>query len=450
MKGSERRVRLWGVIAAALAAGFCGVVSGAPGDPLGPPLTVAAIVSGDYSGYANPTIARGTGDDMVTAWRSFNNGVYAVLQHADGTPKGSPFLVSADPNAGAPDVAMTANGDFVVAWSSVGVDVAGVYARRYRANGSALGSQLQVNDPFTAPTDQTVLLSPSVAMDATGNFIVAWGQGRELSHGDWHGCDNGLLGICTRIGAYSVRLRRYGGGGAQAQAVQTVDAAVVGEVESLRVPLAIGDGQDRISVAMAPDGRYVVAWDRVSDGVSLLSGVYARRYDASGRAEIKRQVASERTRSLPVVAMDAGGAYVVAYWRQPGLIAKSEGIYARSYPGGNGLGGTEMRVNMPGDTGTSRTCPLAVAMDAAGDFVVTWTGGGRIRAQRYANGGGALGINFDVANGQSGGGVCSSDVAMTAGGDFAVVWGMGFFEYPPDEPNGVLYAGIGLRTYDGP
>src|SRR3546814_4764329 len=59
-------------------------------------------------------------------------------------------------------------------------------------------------------------------MDDDGDFVVAWEQGREVRSGNGFACSYGV-GLCTFVGGYSVQLRRYTGGGTQAQAVQTVD-----------------------------------------------------------------------------------------------------------------------------------------------------------------------------------------------------------------------------------
>ena len=66
---------------------------------------------------------------------------------------------------------MDADGDFVVAWQSAGQDGCsyGVYAQRFNAAGVAQGSEFQVN---TYTTDNQA--ASSVAMDADGDFVVAW------------------------------------------------------------------------------------------------------------------------------------------------------------------------------------------------------------------------------------------------------------------------------------
>jgi hypothetical protein len=68
-------------------------------------------------------------------------------------------------------VAMDADGDFVITWSSSAQDGSGygVYAQRYNAAGQAIGDEFQVN----TYTNNSQRFS-NVAMDADGDFIVNW------------------------------------------------------------------------------------------------------------------------------------------------------------------------------------------------------------------------------------------------------------------------------------
>src|SRR5205823_10613147 len=75
-----------------------------------------------------------------------------------------------------PVVAMDAAGNFVVVWTrnnpyvSSDADYLGnIYARLFKADGQALGSEFVVNS-FTAANQG----APAVAMEPRGNFIVAW------------------------------------------------------------------------------------------------------------------------------------------------------------------------------------------------------------------------------------------------------------------------------------
>src|SRR5205085_2316381 len=67
------------------------------------------------------------------------------------------------------DVAMDAVGDFVIAWQNQDGDGTGNYAQRYNAAGVAQGAEFKVNTYTTDNQDH-----PNVAMDATGDFVIAW------------------------------------------------------------------------------------------------------------------------------------------------------------------------------------------------------------------------------------------------------------------------------------
>src|SRR5207253_387022 len=96
--------------------------------------------------------------------------VYARLFNADGTPRGTEFRVNpyTTGQQERPVVAMDADGDFVVAWASA-YDWSvtndrnfNVYARRYNAAGVAQG------DPFRVNTETYGTQYPrSVGADAT-------------------------------------------------------------------------------------------------------------------------------------------------------------------------------------------------------------------------------------------------------------------------------------------
>ncbi|EQD43693.1 hemolysin-type calcium-binding region, partial [mine drainage metagenome] len=122
--------------------------------------------------------------DFVVAWQSFDQAgttsdydIYAQRYAAGGKPEGSAFLVNSQFTIGqqeAPAVAMDAAGDFVVAWQSL--DQAGtssgydIYAQQYRSDGNPEGSAFLVNTGFTTGSQD----HPSVAMDAVGDFMIGW------------------------------------------------------------------------------------------------------------------------------------------------------------------------------------------------------------------------------------------------------------------------------------
>src|SRR3546814_15443844 len=112
---------------------------------------------------------------------------------------------------------------------------------------------------------------------------------------------------------------------------------------------------------MAADGRDGVAGNRGSQGGWLLTGVYTGRYSAGGIGEAKRTVSLQRDEAMPAVAMDANGAYVVAYRHST---RNSDGIYVRNYPAGIGLGGAEVRVDPSPGSGYDFASPATTRAPA--------------------------------------------------------------------------------------
>ena len=66
--------------------------------------------------------------------------------------------------------AMDAAGNYVVVWNGSGSgDTTGIFAQRYNASGVAQGSEFRVNTTTTNIQGQA-----NVAMDADGNFVITW------------------------------------------------------------------------------------------------------------------------------------------------------------------------------------------------------------------------------------------------------------------------------------
>jgi hypothetical protein len=79
---------------------------------------------------------------------------------------------STNTNSQGGSIAMDADGDFVVTWSSNGQDAIlsyGVYAQRYNAAGVKQGGEFRVNTTTTGTQKFS-----TVAMDADGDFVVTW------------------------------------------------------------------------------------------------------------------------------------------------------------------------------------------------------------------------------------------------------------------------------------
>ena len=153
------------------------------------------------------------------------------------------------------------------------------------------------------------------------------------------------------------------------------------------------------SIALDADGDFVVTWSsNGQDGSGY--GVYAQRYNAAGVAqggEFRVNTTTAGTQNLSTVAMDADGDFVVTWTSVDQDTSTS--VYAQRYNAAGVAQGVEFRVNT---YTTSDQIISRVAMDADGDFVVTWSSYGRdgsdggVYAQRYDAAGVAQGGEFRV------------------------------------------------------
>jgi hypothetical protein len=123
-------------------------------------------------------IAATNNGDFVVAWESGEqdgdlNGIFARRFSSDGTAFGVEFQVNTYTThlQDHPVVAMDGDGDFVIAWSSGTQDgsYTSVFAQRFTSSGAATGAEFQVNSYTRGYQD-----APSVAMSAIGDFVVVW------------------------------------------------------------------------------------------------------------------------------------------------------------------------------------------------------------------------------------------------------------------------------------
>jgi hypothetical protein len=288
-------------------------------------------------------------------------------------------------NQSYPSAAADASGNFVVAWASYGQDGSsfGIFAQRFDGSGAAVGLEFLVNVSTAFSQFQ-----PSVAMDPSGNFIVAWQD------------------------AYGILARRFDATG----------GVLAGEFPVNTYPAS---SQARPAVAMGPGGSFVVVWQSLyQDGDNL--GVFAQRFDGSGArvgAEFQVNTYTTGGQELPKAAVNASGAFVVA-WGGIGLSGSYSDIHLRRFDATGAPLGPEFRANT---YTTGRQSRPALAMDANGNFVVAWESLGQdgnsygIFAQRFDAAGIAQGAEFAV-NTLSFNAQYEASAAMDASGNFVVAW----------------------------
>lgn len=115
---------------------------------------------------------------FVVVWQSStqdgsDSGLFAQRFNAAGSPLGGEFQVNTE-TAGSQDtasVAADALGNFVIVWESrqKGGSVSRIVGRRFDAAGEPLAEEFQVGS-YTTDWQRT----PAITVDASGNFVVAW------------------------------------------------------------------------------------------------------------------------------------------------------------------------------------------------------------------------------------------------------------------------------------
>lgn len=360
------------------------------GDPIGSDFQVNfSYTSGEQS---VPTVAVDASGNFVVAWQSYgqdgnNFGIAAQRYNAQGVALDSSFVVNtyATNIQRAPSIAMDAAGDFVIAWESLGGDgnSYGICARRFNREGQSLGNEFVVNT-----TTAGSQLDCDVAMDAQGNFAVTWDDG-----------DN-------------VYMRRY-------------NSAGVAQGNQALVNTYTADEQAYPAIAMSANGSFVVAWAN-STQFGVKDGIFAQQFTASGSpqgGEIQVNTFIDRTQQHPAVAMDGSGNFLVIWQSKVG---QSPTFYYNI----SGQRFSSLGIALGSETQLNSTAGVdqysSVAMDSAGNYVVTFSGSGGssvgLRAQRfYGSGfpnGGEFRVNTSIAGNKQ-----YPSVGMKPDGDYVVAWG---------------------------
>jgi hypothetical protein len=194
------------------------------------------------------------------------------------------------------------------------------------------------------------------------------------------------------------------------------------------------DDQREPAVAADGTGNFVVVWTSAPDFANgqdgSRRGVFGRRYDAAGSplgGEFQVNAYTTDDQYGPAVAMDAAGNFVVV-WTSVGAVTGTgqdgsfHGVFGRRYDSAGVPQGGDFQVNT---YTTEVQADPAVAVDGAGNFVVVWTGtldSGDIFAQRYDSAGVPQGTEF-LVNSYTTSIHTDAAVAADAAGNFVVVWG---------------------------
>lgn len=311
----------------------------------------------------------------------------------------------------APALGVGPLGNFVVVWQDSRNGGPDIFAQRLNPSGEMLGVNFMVNNHMAG--DQRY---PSVAFDASGNFIVVWQDTREGNRdiytqmfdasGDTLGSnfkvndDKGTKPQIEPEADFSAKIivvwedERFDVGDVFAQ---ILDRSCVPQDTNFKVnDDTNGFSQLRSDIASSAEGHSIVVWQDKREGNY---DIYAHRLDSSGSSlgcnfKVNDDIGTS-LQNFPKVASDSVGNFVVVWQdKRDG----DEDIYAQIYDSTGIRYGQNLRVN--DDPGNAYQGHPDVDMDRDGNFVVTWVDRRNedrdIYAQRYGSDSNPVGENFRV------------------------------------------------------
>jgi hypothetical protein len=222
------------------------------------------------------------------AYSNTDHDIYAQMYNPDGSRHGGQITVEySSAFQSNPRVAMDANGDFVVVYQENTRNISSnpysnnyIIAKVYDSNGNSTTGRIQVSDSFVDSQHSFDDQTPDVAMDSSGDFVVAYEQDVSSTQSNIGGAEYNRLG--TLIGLPNIANPN-------------------------------GHFQFAPSVAMTPDGRYDIAYqDRQS--LSVQPNIRLARYGEFGDQLSDQELSSTLAGAwAPSVSMDNAGNAMVAY-----------------------------------------------------------------------------------------------------------------------------------------
>ncbi len=359
-------------------------------DPISRPTVVArGTASGDAAGVGRVPI----GQWILTAYG--NNGNALVSTPVEVTQDGfsitggvltlplkaDEFRVSSSISSSLtqPAIASDSVGNSVIVWKND--NTGGIYARQFNAAGKALVSDFRIDQNGGSADD------PAIAMSSNGEFVISWTE---------------------RSGSSQIYARHF----------NTLDDPK-GDAFVVSTP-AGNIAQSDSAVAMDSEGDYIVAWSSYNTNTYTDYNVYARRFsdvDDPVASEFNVNMSTATSQKNPAVAMDSNGDFVIA-WEDYSTGFDKTDIQAQSFSSNGVATSTLLAIN---NTTLGHQLDPAVAMDADGDFVVTWSDDYGIFARRYALNGDTNDIAEFAVNSDTGQRLDPA-IAMSSAGNFVVTW----------------------------
>ncbi len=270
------------------------------GIPQGSEFRVNNSAIDDQAGASVATLSNGS---FIIMWHSenhanFTRDIYAQRYSANGIEQGPEILVSTGDRASG-QIAALENGGFLITWIADTFNPTNIHGQRYDANGVAIGQEFVTNSQNTMAAQGL-----SVASLNNGGFVVTWSNGGEIygQRFDVNGATAGAefkINTFTPEGQISTFVTTLTNGdfvvmwpSRSQDGYLPLDYGIYGQIFSAsgvkkgsEFPVNTFIAGDQIFPHIAPltDGGFVAAWTSTyQDGAG--QGVYARRFDANGKA----------------------------------------------------------------------------------------------------------------------------------------------------------------------
>jgi hypothetical protein len=255
----------------------------------------------------NPAVAVDANGNSIVAWEGLDalgtRGIFALRFDAAGAPIDLQEIEVAVTGLeeGRPAVAVDDDGDFVVAWErccTVG-QLGDIYARRYTEEGVPVANEFAVQATSDSHDHS------AVAMDADGDFVVAWDGPNSAGEGE------------------DISFQRYDAAASPQGGVTLANTTTTGN-------------QVEPAVTLDDDGDFALSWHGVGD--SDPDGVFYRDFAADGTPRDDEALANETTadeQQVSSISSDADGDLVVS-WEVNFATPDTEDVFVRLFtPGGS-------------------------------------------------------------------------------------------------------------------
>ena len=389
---------------------------------------------------APPAVAvQETTGDFVVAWASFEQppeagvidvtdlsgvGIYAQLFNADGTPKTQAFLVNTvtDGDQNAPAVAIDADGNFVVAWESLStmdddLDGHGIYAKRFEVTEAGGVTTVTPGAEFRVNTETAGDQElPAIGMDNAGNFVIAW-----QSFGQDDADD-----LTADYGIYAKRYTVADVGG--------VTVVTEGTEFLVNTMIQAGDQLNPTVAVARATGDFVIAYEGLAEPAvgeeeeEIGFEIWAHLYDSNGNSvggdEFLVNVVTDKDQVNAAAAMDSDGDFTIV-WQSEGQQGSGSDVFARFFDETGAAVSGEFRVNVTTAEGQRNA---AVGMDDDGNVLITWQSSHQdgfswgIYGRHFDHNGVDTPTSEFRVNGRVNGPQTNPAVGVNSGGDAVAIW----------------------------